>query len=88
MTEKWETAAMELVGEGIGSIHVAEVDESVTQVALVLEIGRQVQEIHGTAVLVKMFQEHVLGVLVWDVTQHDGVISVLLGSGLVLPCFL
>ena len=88
MTEEWKADALKLVGEVIRRIHVAEVDESVTQVALVLEIGWQVQEIHGIDVLVEVFQEHILSILVWDVTQHDGVIGVLLGSGLRLNLLL
>lgn len=50
-----------------------EVDESVTHIALVFDVAGQVQEIVGVGQLpIDLFGQLLDGVLVWDVSNHDG----------------
>lgn len=51
---------------------VNEVDEGVTNVATIVQVQRQVKEVVAAFVVpVDALQEHVLGVLVGDVSDHD-----------------
>jgi hypothetical protein len=59
--------------EKVNYVHrVGKIDEGVSDVALVLEIDRQVEEIIFVLVSsVKLFQKHSLRVLVWNVSNHN-----------------
>lgn len=63
---------VELAEERHDAAVVDEVDEGVADVALVLEVDRQVEEVVGAAVRgVDLLQQHRLRVLVGDVADHD-----------------
>lgn len=57
---------------------VNEVDESVADIAAIVQVERQVEEVIGALVEpVDTLQEHLFRVLVWNVTDHDCRASVL-----------
>lgn len=66
-------AALVLVNEGHNGPELDEIYEGVSNVALVLEVNREIEEVVGsTEVRVIDFVQHrCLCVLVWDVADHD-----------------
>ena len=72
------SVAVELLEEGHYVLWLHEVDEGVANVALVLEVDRQVEEVELTTVGVQSREKHLLTVLVGDVLDHErrsGVVS-------------
>jgi hypothetical protein len=58
--------------EGGDGLWINEVDEGVAHIALVLEVNGEVNEVVLPFVsLVDEIKEHILGVLVWDVPDHQ-----------------
>lgn len=65
--------SVELAEERHDAAVVHEVDERITDVTLVLEIDREIEEVVGPPVgRVNLLQEHRLSVLIWDIPDHDG----------------
>ena len=65
-------ALVEPLGEGQDVLGLHHVDEGVPHVALVLEVDGQVEEVvQPVELLVDGLQQHLLGVLVGDVLDHQ-----------------
>lgn len=60
--------------ENLASWNGTEVDESISNIALVLEIDGHVDKVELTLEigLFQLFHQHISCILVWDVPEHDG----------------
>lgn len=70
--EDFPALAIHVLEKGNDVHWINEVDESISDIATIVDVQGQVEEVELTLVVsVNPFQEHILGILVWDVTNHN-----------------
>lgn len=65
-------ALIEAFGEGQDVLWLHHIDEGIANIAFVLEVYGQVEEVvQAVELLINSLQQHLLGVLIWDVLDHE-----------------
>lgn len=71
--ESWPALPDQSSMKGADMAGMDKIDKGITDVTLVLEIHAKVDEIVGISVrFIDQIDEHLLGVLVWNITDHAG----------------